>query len=204
MVGAFFLQILYLFRQSLVVFEKVAQIGLLSDIANSDECGIITNEDQEGPGAPPDNDNAAKDHIKESIGKICGVDFDQLKKDYIDDSPSPLLAELKVKRRKASAKRVKKYSSNWQKADMEKTIKKLIPNPTVHTPNLKGKVVISSSTSKVCVVCDLFGGYFRIQDIETGKYLGLNGEEVNNITENGKTRGRNKKEFNAVTHFKMR
>ena len=192
------------FKESLLIYRKTAQTGQHSDIEKFDESGIINNEDQDGPGAPLDNDNAAKDHIKKNIGKYCGVDFDQLKKDYIKNSPSPLLAELKAKRKTAASNRAKKFGAFWKEADMGEAIERLIPNAIVNEPNLHGKVIIGSPESKISIVCDLFGGYFKVQHNETKEYLDLNGNSIRNITENGKTRGRSKKEFRKLTHFKMR
>lgn len=114
------------------------------------------------------------------------------------------MAELKAKRKTAASNRAKKFGAFWKEADMGEAIERLIPNAIVNEPNLHGKVIIGSPESKISIVCDLFGGYFKVQHNETKEYLDLNGNSIRNITENGKTRGRSKKEFRKLTHFKMR
>lgn len=55
------------FKQSLEIYRETEQIGQLSEVENSMESGIIDNTDQEGPGAPLGNDNAAKDHVPSEV-----------------------------------------------------------------------------------------------------------------------------------------
>ncbi len=55
------------FKKSLEIYQKTEQIGQLSEVENSVESGIINNTDQEGPGAPLGNDNAAKDHVPPEV-----------------------------------------------------------------------------------------------------------------------------------------
>ena len=54
------------------------------------------------------------------------------------------------------------------------------------------------------MVYDKNGKYFRIEDItKNGKrrYIDMYGNDVSNITVNGKTRGRTKEEYESATHF---
>lgn len=79
--------------QSLVGFEKVAQTGQLSDIAKSDECGIITNEDQNRVGAPDNNRNATKDYVSKSDQEKA----DSLKKRIANVKVGKHFAEMVLK-----------------------------------------------------------------------------------------------------------
>lgn len=66
------------FRQSLVELEKVAQIRQLSDIANSDECGII-NEDKNIPSGDLKfftAENGKRYAVNESTGETSGLGRD--------------------------------------------------------------------------------------------------------------------------------
>ena len=67
---------------------------------------------------------------------------------------------------------------------------------------------IGLGQGKYQIVYDIAGDYFRIFDItiksknyKFGKPLGLEKEELFNVTEGGKTRGRSKNEVNFVSHF---
>ncbi len=78
------------FRQSLIEFEKVAQIGQLSDIANSDECGII-NEDKNIPSGDLKfftAENGKRYAVNESTGETSGLGKD-IDKSTSQKSSSP-------------------------------------------------------------------------------------------------------------------
>ncbi|MDF2804819.1 MAG: hypothetical protein K0S61_4724 [Anaerocolumna sp.] len=48
------------------------------------------------------------------------------------------------------------------------------------------------------------GNYFRIEDTSRPRgrnYLDIDGNDMNNKTVGGKTMGRNKKEYQSITHF---
>ena len=96
------------FRQSLVEFEKVAQIGQLSDIAKSDECGIITNEDQNRVGAPDNNRNAAKDYVSKSDQEKV----DSLKKRITDGTANVKVSKQKQARHRNGSKEFLSYKKH--------------------------------------------------------------------------------------------
>lgn len=100
--------------------------------------------------------------------------------------------------------RADKYSSEWETANLDEIINKLVPNATASDITEKGKITYSSDESFYTIVYDINGNYFRIEDKRlTGqrRYVDLNGNNMSNITENGKTRGRTKSEYQRVTHF---
>ncbi|MDE5583725.1 MAG: phage portal protein, partial [Ruminococcus sp.] len=101
--------------------------------------------------------------------------------------------------------RANDFSANWSKASLNKTVKKFqLDNKS--EVNTKGKIIYSSNSTNITVVYDVNGNYFRIQDKtiphdKRSAYLDINGNNAQNIIENGKTRGRSKKEFQHDTHF---
>ena len=100
--------------------------------------------------------------------------------------------------------RADKYSSEWEIANLDETIKKLVPNAAASDITESGKIIYSSDESFYTIVYDVNGKYFRIEDKRlTGqrRYVDLDGNNMSNITENGKTRGRTKSEYQRVTHF---
>lgn len=96
------------------------------------------------------------------------------------------------------------YSSNWSNASLKEAIEKFAPGATGIKKSDKGKIIYQSSDGEHSVVYDYNGNYFRIEDHrKKGKrrYVDMNGNDVANITENGKTRGRTKDEYESITHF---
>ena len=68
----------------------------------------------------------------------------------------------------------------------------------------KGKIIYKNEGGRYSVVYDYRGDYFRIEDSQLygrRKYTDLQGRNMANITENGKTRGRSKSEYQRDTHF---
>ena len=100
------------------------------------------------------------------------------------------------------------YSKNWTEANLHKSIEKFAGKNPIITMTDKGKRIYKNPTTKVQVVEDINGKYFRIYDPSIrGKrnYLDLNGVVPNNKTlDNGKKIGRTQSEYNQVTHFKIK
>ena len=100
------------------------------------------------------------------------------------------------------------YSKNWIEANLHKSIEKFAGKNPIITMTDKGKRIYENPTTKVQVVEDINGKYFRIYDPSIrGKrsYLDLNGVVPNNKTlDNGKKIGRTQSEYNQVTHFKIK
>ena len=100
--------------------------------------------------------------------------------------------------------RADKYESNWSKLSLEETVKKFVPNAKQEvTPS--GKINFTSDSSNYSVCYDTEGDYFRIErkDLKgKRRYTDTEGNNVSNITENGKTRGRTTEEYESMTHFK--
>lgn len=87
---------------------------------------------------------------------------------------------------------------------MQETIDRFAPGST-GIPNENGtKLIYQSPVGDRQVVYDIESNYFRIENLgRKGKrrYDDLNGNDVTNITVNGKTRGRTKDEYESITHF---
>ena len=100
------------------------------------------------------------------------------------------------------------YSKNWAEASLSESIEKFAGKNPIITTTDKGKRIYENPITKVQIVEDVNGKYFRIFDPSiSGKrnYLDLNGHVPNNkILENGKQQGRTKAEYNQVTHFKIK
>ena len=99
--------------------------------------------------------------------------------------------------------RAAEYSSNWPSGSLKETINKFTPNSETLITE-KGKMIYTNDETGIQVVYDTKGNYFRIEDtsIPRGRnYLDLEGNDMNNKTIDGKQMGRNKKEYQSVTHF---
>lgn len=108
-------------------------------------------------------------------------------------------------KKKDGASRAAEHAQNWSSASLAETVKKfgLDKVPAV---NENGKIIYSKDGSNITVVYDTNGKYFRIQDKtvppkKRSAYLDIDGKPAQNITDNGKTRGRSKDEFQRDTHF---
>ena len=101
------------------------------------------------------------------------------------------------------ATRAMQYSSQWENASLTEAINRFAPNAKpVETS--KGKVIYSNNETGVSVVYDKNGNYFRIEDTTKPRgrnYLDINGNDMNNEIVNGKQRGRNRADYQRVTHF---
>ena len=106
---------------------------------------------------------------------------------------------------KDAERRAKEFSGNWTKASLSETIAKF--GLDKQSPvNDKGKIIFSRDDSNITVVYDTNEDYFRIQDKSISQkkrsaYLDIDGNNAQNIIENGKQRGRTKQEFQRDTHF---
>jgi hypothetical protein len=103
------------------------------------------------------------------------------------------------------AQRAKTYGANWQKVNLNDVVDTFAPGID---PDIKGtKMIWSNPALKIDVVCDIGGGYLRLQDMsippnQPPKYLDLNGQHVDYVVKpNGRLRGVTKSERNAQTHF---
>ena len=101
--------------------------------------------------------------------------------------------------------RANEFSANWSKASLKEFVEKFKLDKKSEV-NPTGKIIYSSDYTNITVVYDVNGNYFRIQDKtipqdKRSAYLDINGNSAQNIVENGKTRGRTKKEFQRDTHF---
>lgn len=103
------------------------------------------------------------------------------------------------------ATRAQKFSKYWQEGSLNESIKNFTPNYEKEEKLEKGKIIYSDKKSKIQIVYDVNGNYFRIEDLtKKGKrrYLDINGKNTSNKIENGKQKGRSKDEYEALTHFK--
>lgn len=95
------------------------------------------------------------------------------------------------------------YSQNWQAVNINDIINHFAPGATAMRVN--GKIFYNSSDGRYTVIADIGGGYLRIYDCIRKEYVGINGQSVRNYTDaKGKQHGRNRADFNAVTHFRIK
>ena len=100
--------------------------------------------------------------------------------------------------------RAKKYSAGWSKASLSKCIDIFAPGASGVVNEKKGKIIFKNQNSDYAVVYDYHGDYFRIQNTSNKSrrnYTDLDGNDMANVTVNGKTRGRLKDEYQKATHF---
>lgn len=109
------------------------------------------------------------------------------------------------KSKRDGAVRAQKFSEYWGEASLKEIINKFLPNATASAVTEKGKIIYKSTDSKLQIVYDTKGNYFRIEDssrTDKKRYLDIEGNDVTNIIENGKKRGTTKGEYQSRTHFK--
>ncbi len=113
-------------------------------------------------------------------------------------------SELKAKLDRASS-RAEKFHANWQAVNLNDFVERFAPGSTAQISG--SKIIFHSPGSDLRVVCDVRGGYCRLQDLsKSGKrtYLDVNGNDANNKTSSsGKKTGRNQSEYNEATHFRI-
>lgn len=103
------------------------------------------------------------------------------------------------------ADRAADYEKYWSGASLSNTISKFLSSPKASGVTDKGKIIYKSKETKIQIVYDTKGRYFRIEDTSkksARRYLDLDGNDVSNKIENGRTMGRNKSEYQSITHFK--
>lgn len=111
----------------------------------------------------------------------------------------------RVKIKRDGATRAEEFSKYWGEASLKETINKFVSNATASGVTEKGKIIYSSKDTKLQVVYDTKGNYFRIEDssrTDKKRYLDIEGNDFTNIVENGKKRGTTKAEYQSRTHFK--
>ena len=111
----------------------------------------------------------------------------------------------RVKIKRDGATRAEEFSKYWGEASLKETINKFVPNATASGVTEKGKIIYTSKDTKLQVVYDTKGNYFRIEDssrTDKKRYLDIEGNDFTNIVENGKKRGTTKAEYQSRTHFK--
>ncbi|SHH00004.1 hypothetical protein SAMN05720761_10786 [Fibrobacter sp. UWCM] len=93
----------------------------------------------------------------------------------------------------------------WQKVNLDTLVEKFAPN-SVPEINDSGKIIFHTPGSNVQLVAEATIGCVRIERLDISgqrRYLDLDGVLRNNITINGKTRGRTKEEYELATHFRI-
>lgn len=110
------------------------------------------------------------------------------------------------KRIKERNRNQEKYKELWGKVDLDEVVEKFAPNsePII---NKNGKIIFKTPGRNIQIVAEATIGSVRIQNLNISKgrsYLDLNGNQMNNITERGKTRGLPKKEYELRTHFRIK
>ena len=92
----------------------------------------------------------------------------------------------------------------WQKVNLDTLVEKFAPN-SVPEINDSGKIIFHTPGSNVQLVAEATIGCVRIERLDLSgqrRYLDLDGVLRNNITVNGKMRGRTKEEYELATHFR--
>lgn len=93
----------------------------------------------------------------------------------------------------------------WQKVNLDTLVEKFAPN-SVPEINDSGKIIFHTPGSNVQLVAEATIGCVRIERLDISgqrRYLDLDGVLRNNITVNGKMRGRTKEEYELATHFRI-
>lgn len=100
--------------------------------------------------------------------------------------------------------RAEKYADQWQRASLSEYIEKYAPGSKGVVNPEKGKITYQNEGGRYVVIYDYRGDYFRIKDSQLHNrrnHTDLEGRNMANVTENGKTRGRTKSEYERDTHF---
>ncbi len=113
-------------------------------------------------------------------------------------------SELKDKLDRASS-RAEKFHKNWKAINLNDFIDRFAPGSVAQMSG--SKIIFRADGSNLQVVCDVRGGYCRLQDLDkSGKrvYLDVNGHDASNkTTDSGKQTGRSQSEYNEATHFRI-
>ena len=103
--------------------------------------------------------------------------------------------------------RASKHKHEWESVDINDVVEKFAPGAE---PVFKdGKISFTNADRTIAVVCDVGGGYLRVQDLSANtkfpQYLNLDGTNGHNYRDSkGKIHGRNKSEYNKATHFRIK
>ena len=115
--------------------------------------------------------------------------------------------ELNTRMNKAHGRK-ERFWPNWEKVNLNELVEKFTPGAVPHYNDHGDKVVFSNPKTKIDLVCDVAGGYVRIQDMSVEgkqqgrKYLDINGKELNTVLKpNGKQRGLTGDEQKKLSHF---
>ncbi|MCR4664889.1 MAG: hypothetical protein K5660_05940 [Paludibacteraceae bacterium] len=104
-----------------------------------------------------------------------------------------------------AAGRAAQYHQNWQTINLNDFVDKFAPGSGAQIDG--AKIVFHTPGSDIKVVCDIRGGYCRLQDTTIRSkrcYLDINGNVLGNKTlPNGKQTGRSQSEYNMMTHFRI-
>lgn len=150
--------------------------------------------------------NKLKQHIKENNELRINSNRTEVKEfNPIDHKEYLKKYDERVKIKRDGASRAEEFSKHWEEASLKETINKFVPNATASEVTEKGKVIYSSKDTKLQVVYDTKGNYFRIENssrTDKKRYLDIEGNDITNIVENGKKRGTTKVEYQSRTHFK--
>lgn len=116
-------------------------------------------------------------------------------------------ASLGSRRGSGGVYRANKYSSNWNKVNINDAIGKFAgKEPSIaFTPS--GKRTITNNETGIQIVHDVKGNYFRVNDTNVKSkrsFLDMDGNIPNNkTTDKGTQQGRTQSEYNEATHFNM-
>lgn len=209
--------------------EKTALKGQLSDVANSDECGIINNDEFNESDHPRDEngqftDGGSSSGVKSSkknnsAPKLSSesedlrplkndvayndYDFESEKEEY-----EKIYPESVRQKNERSAERRAQFMDGWEAHNMDEVIKKLIPNPQLTPPTKTGKEIFCSKETSLTVCYDLHKDYYTVIDESIygkDRYRDIEGKSILNYTnERGKQSGRSRDERNRISHFKRR
>ncbi|SDF47445.1 DUF6443 domain-containing protein [Chitinophaga filiformis] len=103
------------------------------------------------------------------------------------------------------AGRAAKWGDTWPRASLKDAIEKFAPGAEGVLAENGQKTYYLNSETKIQIVYDNLGDYFRIQNTNLkGKrvYLDFNEKVPNNKLVNGKQYGRSQPEYEQITHFK--
>ncbi len=103
------------------------------------------------------------------------------------------------------AGRAAEYGGEWPKASLQGAIDQFAPGAKGFLGENGEKTIYLNEETRLQVVYDNLGDYFRIQNTKLkGKrvYVDFDGKVPNNKVVNGKQKGRNKDEYEQITHYK--
>jgi len=116
-----------------------------------------------------------------------------------------LEATVQMKAKLDGAGRAALFGPDWPKASLKEAIEKFAPGAKGMPNDLGDKMLFLNEKTKIQVVYDHGGDYFRIENLNLpGKrvYVDLEGKVPNNKIVNGKQKGRTEGEYHQVTHYK--